>query len=82
MLLAVYPSTWFAIVNPDVRLNITRVIQGLMTGIGFLGAGVIMKQGLEVRGLTTAAAIWSAAAIGILVGRGSLWTGSPPLRSR
>jgi putative Mg2+ transporter-C (MgtC) family protein len=74
MLLAVYPWTWFAIANPDVRLNITRVIQGVMTGIGFLGAGVIMKQGLEVRGLTTAAAIWSAAAIGILVGLGSMWT--------
>jgi putative Mg2+ transporter-C (MgtC) family protein len=74
MLLAVYPSTWFAVVNPDVPLNITRVIQGVMTGIGFLGAGVIMKQGLEVRGLTTAAGIWSAAAIGILVGLGSMWT--------
>ena len=74
MLLAVYPSTWLAIVNPDVRLNITRVIQGVMTGIGFLGAGVIMKHGMEVRGLTTAAAIWSAAAIGILVGLGSMWT--------
>jgi putative Mg2+ transporter-C (MgtC) family protein len=74
MLLAVYPSSWFETINPDVRLNVTRVIQGVMTGIGFLGAGVIMKQGLEVRGLTTAAAIWTSAAIGILVGVGSLWT--------
>src|SRR4051812_42403153 len=41
-----------------------------MTGIGFLGAGVIMKEGLSVRGLTTAASIWITAAIGILVGIG------------
>lgn len=41
-----------------------------MTGIGFLGAGVIMKDGLSVRGLTTAASIWITAAIGILVGIG------------
>jgi putative Mg2+ transporter-C (MgtC) family protein len=44
--------------------------QGIMTGIGFLGAGVIFKEGLTVRGLTTAASIWITAAIGILVGVG------------
>jgi putative Mg2+ transporter-C (MgtC) family protein len=44
--------------------------QGIMTGIGFLGAGVIMKDGLSVRGLTTAASIWMTAAIGILAGIG------------
>jgi putative Mg2+ transporter-C (MgtC) family protein len=44
--------------------------QGIMTGIGFLGAGVIFKEGLTVRGLTTAASIWVTAAIGILVGIG------------
>jgi putative Mg2+ transporter-C (MgtC) family protein len=44
--------------------------QGLMTGIGFLGAGVIMREGLSVRGLTTAASIWITAGIGILVGIG------------
>ena len=41
-----------------------------MTGIGFLGAGVIMKEGITVRGLTTSASIWITAAIGILVGIG------------
>jgi putative Mg2+ transporter-C (MgtC) family protein len=41
-----------------------------MTGIGFLGAGVIIKEGLSVRGLTTAASIWITAAIGILAGIG------------
>jgi putative Mg2+ transporter-C (MgtC) family protein len=41
-----------------------------MTGIGFLGAGVIMQEGFSVRGLTTAASIWITAAIGILTGIG------------
>ena len=48
----------------------TRMAQGIMTGIGFLGAGVIMQEGLTVRGLTTAASIWITAGIGILVGIG------------
>lgn len=47
-----------------------RMAQGIMTGIGFLGAGVIFKEGLSVRGLTTAASIWITAAIGILYGVG------------
>lgn len=48
----------------------TRVIQGIVTGIGFLGAGVIMKEGLNISGLTTAASIWASSAIGILCGAG------------
>ena len=44
--------------------------QGIMTGIGFLGAGAIIRDGLSIRGLTTAASIWITAAIGILVGAG------------
>ena len=48
----------------------TRIAQGIMTGIGFLGAGVIMKERLSVRGLTTAASVWITAAIGILAGIG------------
>jgi putative Mg2+ transporter-C (MgtC) family protein len=47
-----------------------RVIQGITTGIGFLGAGVIMRDGLNISGLTTAASIWTVAAIGVLVGVG------------
>ena len=53
-----------------VQIDPTRMAQGIMTGIGFLGAGVIIKQGLSVRGLTTAASIWITAAIGILAGIG------------
>jgi putative Mg2+ transporter-C (MgtC) family protein len=48
----------------------TRVVGQVVTGIGFLGAGVIFKEGLTVRGLTTAASIWITAAIGILLGIG------------
>src|SRR5512138_1734199 len=63
-------AIWFPIVGDAVRTDPTRMAQGIMTGIGFLGAGVIMKEGLSVRGLTTAASIWITAAIGILVGIG------------
>jgi putative Mg2+ transporter-C (MgtC) family protein len=48
----------------------TRVIGSILTGIGFLGAGIIVQTGMNVRGLTTAASIWGSAAIGILVGVG------------
>lgn len=53
-----------------VRTDPTRMAQGIMTGIGFLGAGVIFKEGPTVRGLTTAASIWVTAGIGILLGVG------------
>ena len=48
----------------------TRVMQGVVTGIGFLGAGVIMREGFNISGLTTAASIWGSSVIGILVGVG------------
>ena len=72
MLVTVYEAEWFRAAQEGVRAAIdpTRMAQGIMTGIGFLGAGVIMKEGLSVRGLTTAASIWTTAAIGILVGIG------------
>ena len=56
--------------------EVTRVIQGIVTGIGFLGAGVIVKEGFTVRGLTTSASIWVASAIGIVFGAGSYLTGA------
>ena len=46
-----------------------RVAAGIVTGIGFLGAGVIFREGYTVRGITTAATIWSAAAVGMAIGR-------------
>lgn len=68
-----YPQFWYgghsafaAAPPPDP----TRVIQGVVTGIGFLGAGVIMKEGFSISGLTTAASIWASSAIGVMVGVG------------
>jgi putative Mg2+ transporter-C (MgtC) family protein len=71
MLLTVYENRWVpTVAQGRIALDPTRMAQGIMTGIGFLGAGTIMTQGLSVRGLTTAASIWTTAAIGILVGIG------------
>ena len=71
MLLTAYGTRWFAGFG-DGRANLdpTRMAQGIMTGIGFLGAGAIIKDGLSVRGLTTAASLWVTASIGILIGAG------------
>jgi putative Mg2+ transporter-C (MgtC) family protein len=71
MVIAGYPAYWYggntAVIGD---LGATRIIQGIVTGIGFLGAGVIMKEGFSISGLTTAASIWTSSAIGILVGIG------------
>jgi putative Mg2+ transporter-C (MgtC) family protein len=71
MLVTVFETHWI----PDETtarfiLDPTRMAQGIMTGIGFVGAGAIIKEGFTVRGLTTAASIWVTAAIGILTGIG------------
>jgi putative Mg2+ transporter-C (MgtC) family protein len=71
MLVTVYESHWMPRdAAARVVLDPTRLAQGIMTGIGFVGAGAIIKEGLTVRGLTTAASIWITAAIGILTGVG------------
>ena len=54
----------FAVIDP------TRIGSTIVTGVGFLGAGMILRSGNRVQGLTTAAGIWVAAAIGMLVGSG------------
>lgn len=53
-----------------VNADPTRVAAQVVSGIGFLGAGVILRDGLKIRGLTTAATLWCAAAIGSLAGAG------------
>jgi putative Mg2+ transporter-C (MgtC) family protein len=66
-----YPNLWFGgHMSELVGTDPTRVVQGIVTGIGFLGAGVIMRSGFNISGLTTAASIWSSSVIGILVGVG------------
>jgi putative Mg2+ transporter-C (MgtC) family protein len=77
MLLSTHDAAVLSGVPIDaVRIDPARMAQGIMTGIGFLGAGVIMKDGLSVRGLTTAASIWITAAIGVIIGAGFYLAGS------
>ena len=49
-------------------LGVDRIASNIVTGIGFLGAGIIFRDGATVRGITTAATIWSVAAIGVAIG--------------
>lgn len=56
--------------TPNVTLDPSRIAAQIVTGIGFLGAGSIIAHGVSVRGLTTAASIWTVAAIGLAVGGG------------
>ncbi|MFP6848170.1 MAG: MgtC/SapB family protein [Pseudomonas sp.] len=67
--LCLYPQHWLGD-HVIAGVDPTRVIQGVVTGIGFLGAGLIMKDGMSISGLTTAASIWASSAIGVLVGVG------------
>jgi putative Mg2+ transporter-C (MgtC) family protein len=55
--------------------NTTQVIAYVVSGVGFLGAGAIMKEGVNVRGLNTAATLWCSAAVGACVGAGELFDG-------
>lgn len=52
--------------------DLTRIAAQIVTGVGFLGSGIIFKDGLTVRGLNTAATIWCTAAIGVLVSSGKI----------
>jgi putative Mg2+ transporter-C (MgtC) family protein len=57
------------------RIDPTRIAAGAMTGVGFLGAGVILKTGVSIQGLTTAACIWIVSAIGLAIGAGQYLAG-------
>lgn len=63
--------TVFGLVTPG-DASPTRVAAQVVSGIGFLGAGVILREGLNIRGLNTAATLWCAAAIGVMCGAGAL----------
>ncbi|SHH67558.1 MgtC/SapB family protein [Cognatishimia maritima] len=54
-------------------VDATKVMQGVLTGIGFLGAGAMYRQGDYVKGAASAASIWSAGVIGLICGIGELW---------
>ena len=65
-----YARLWYGGSPTEVSVDPTRLVQGIVSGIGFLCAGVIMKDGFTISGLTTAASIWAVAAIGVLIGVG------------
>ncbi len=54
----------------DVRLDPSRMAQGIVTGVGFIGAGIIYVQRSNIRGLTTAAGLWATSGIGMAIGGG------------
>jgi putative Mg2+ transporter-C (MgtC) family protein len=54
----------------NVQVDVTRVASNIVTGVGFLGGGAILKDGASVRGLTTAASLWVTAAVGLAVALG------------
>lgn len=57
-------------VGLDIRLDPSRMAQGIVTGVGFLGAGMIYTQRGSIRGLTTASGIWAISGIGMAIGAG------------
>ncbi|MDG5747156.1 MgtC/SapB family protein [Qipengyuania sp. XHP0207] len=62
--------------DEQARIDPTRVIEGVITGIGFIGAGAMFRQGNYVQGAGSAASIWCAGAIGLVCGMGELWLGA------
>ena len=74
-LISVHAFAPFESVRADsnVQIDVTRVASQVVVGVGFLGGGAILKYGASIRGLTTAASMWVAAAIGLAVGVGYYW---------
>lgn len=71
MLAAVHQLRWLSDTPQElIRIDPVRMAHGILTGIGFLGAGVIFREGASVRGLTTAASLWITSALGTLYGIG------------
>ena len=64
-------SAMFALITFETLPNeVARIIAGVATGVGFLGAGTIFRTKSEVQGLTTAASVWTVAALGLAIGLG------------
>ena len=68
MILICVGSCLFTILSGTFTLNPDRIASNIITGIGFIGAGVVFKEGINVRGITSAATIWIAASIGMCIG--------------
>jgi putative Mg2+ transporter-C (MgtC) family protein len=67
------PFTRAALGGGGLQFDPTRIAAQIIAGVGFLGAGAIIRQGRDVRGLTTAASLWVTSAIGMAVGAGYLF---------
>lgn len=70
MILISVGSCLFSILSSTFVTNSDRIAPNIVTGIGFIGAGVIFKEGISIRGITSAATIWISAAIGMTIGFG------------
>ncbi len=72
MVTANHQMVWAGDITPHdvIRIDPVRMAHGILTGVGFLGGGVIFREGFTVHGLTTAASIWTTSGIGILFGVG------------
>ncbi len=71
MFISYYP--WHSgVAGVDLVMDTSRIAAGVITGIGFLGAGAIFREGVTIKGLTTAAGLWVTAGVGLLVGVGMI----------
>lgn len=61
-------SFFLAEVYPEMKIDVTRMAAQVVSGIGFLGAGTIIRDGFNVKGLTTAASLWAVSCIGLAIG--------------
>jgi len=62
--------------DPQTQIDPSRIFEGVITGIGFLGAGAMFREGSFVQGAGSAASIWAAGAIGLVCGFGEIWIGA------
>ena len=79
MLVAIGSSTYMLLAKHLAQTDpasISRALQGLMSGIGFLGGAVIFKSGFDVKGIKAAAAVWITGAIGLAIGTSYWWLGA------
>src|SRR3989344_8000244 len=70
MLVSLGSALFVLVALTSIPEGIDKIIAGVATGIGFLGAGTIFKSKNDVQGLTTAASVWTVAAVGLAVGLG------------
>lgn len=75
MLISKYGFMDVLMYDDNVRVDVSRVAAGIVSGVSFLGAGTIFIKKDSIKGLTTAAGVWAAAAIGMAIGCGMYFTG-------